>query len=299
MGYSHSWQFTVIFAVVSLVLVSATGFGLSRYLGHNVRQGEIDNAASDLQSRVTGLIASRLSSEQIIVPLSSTDYGSFDEYVQQEVIREDTLRLDLWHEDGTLLYSSAGASQVGQVSSTDGDLADALRGAAAASVQTIDSQERLVVLAPLVLDDSGGVAAAVEVHEAYAPLAARVQRFETTTYVGIAAAMGFIYAALLIIVERGTHTQRRQRRSLVGRSQEMKRSLDSLLQVLSVALDLRDRVRKGHSLRVARIAQAIGTRAGADRGRAGLSRSGGYAPRTGYCGPTGTNPEEGGASGRR
>ena len=46
------------------------------------------------------------------------------------------------------------------------------------------------------------------------------------------------------------------------RSQELKRSHDSLLQVLSAALDLRDQATKGQSLRLARLALAIGAELG-------------------------------------
>ena len=45
---------------------------------------------------------------------------------------------------------------------------------------------------------------------------------------------------------------------MMVRSQELKRSHDSLLQVLSAALDLRDQATKGHTLRLARLALAIG-----------------------------------------
>jgi HD-GYP domain-containing protein (c-di-GMP phosphodiesterase class II) len=243
---------------VSLVLVSATGFGLSRYLAYGVRNGEIDDAADNAQSRIVSLITSRLSPEQLLTPLSGAEYTAFDEFVQEEIIRGDTLRVDIWRWDGTLLYSSEEPSRMGQMSPAAGNLADALRGDVGASVQTVDSQQQLAVYAPLVFDDFGGIAAALEIRELYAPVAARIQRFETTVYVGVAGAMGFLYAALLIIVMRGTHAQGRYRHLLVSRSQELKRSHESLLQVLSIALDLRDRVSKGHSLRVARIALAIG-----------------------------------------
>ncbi len=257
-GYPQFLQFTVLFAVASLMLVGMTGFGLSRYLADSVRRGEIDDAADDLQSRVASLVTSRLSPEQSMIPLSGAEYTSFDEYVQEEIIRGDILRVDIWSTEGTLLYSSEEPSQIGQVSLTTGDLADALSGNVSASVQTVGSQERLAVFSPLAFDDLGGIAAALEIHELHAPVAARIQRFETTVYIGVAGAMGFLYAALLFIVNRLTSAQRKQRRLLMNRSQELKRAQESLLQVLSIALDLRDRARKGHFLREARVALAIG-----------------------------------------
>jgi putative nucleotidyltransferase with HDIG domain len=56
---------------------------------------------------------------------------------------------------------------------------------------------------------------------------------------------------------RGSRTVTKQRRQLVLHTQQMKRSHDSLLQMLCAALDLRDQATKGHSLRVARLAVAV------------------------------------------
>jgi len=67
-----------------------------------------------------------------------------------------------------------------------------------------------------------------------------------------------LYAVLLAIVGRGSAVMSRQRGQLMLRGQELKRSHDSLLQVLSAALDLRDQATKGHSLRLARLALAMG-----------------------------------------
>jgi HD-GYP domain-containing protein (c-di-GMP phosphodiesterase class II) len=71
-----------------------------------------------------------------------------------------------------------------------------------------------------------------------------------------------LYAVLLAIVGRGSALMSRQRRQLMLRGQELKRSHDSLLQVLSAALDLRDQASKGHSLRLARLALAVGQELG-------------------------------------
>ena len=70
--------------------------------------------------------------------------------------------------------------------------------------------------------------------------------------------MGFLYAVLSTVVMRGSRTATRQRRQLVLHAQQMKRSHDSLQQMLCAALDLRDQATKGHSLRVARLAVAVG-----------------------------------------
>ena len=98
----------------------------------------------------------------------------------------------------------------------------------------------------------------LEVEQFYLPIQDRIRRAEAKTNIGVAGAMGFLFAVLFIIVMRGSRTATRQRRQLVLHAQHMKRSHDSLQQMLCAALDLRDQATKGHSLRVARLAVAVG-----------------------------------------
>jgi len=74
--------------------------------------------------------------------------------------------------------------------------------------------------------------------------------------------MAFLYAALLAAAGRSSVFVNKQRSQLMERTRELKRSHDSLLQVLSAALDLRDQANKGHTLRLARLALAVGEELG-------------------------------------
>ena len=275
-GYAFTWQFTVqftlVFALFSLVLVSLTGFGLSSYLASSTKESEIDDAAEQVEGHVSGLIMVHLSPEQAITPLTGEQYAEFDSFVQSEIISANTIRLRLWSQDGTLLYSSDSPGQIGQSFPLDQRLAAAFSGSAASQVAdspddlggpaSVGSGSLLAVYAPLAFEGEADVAAALEVHQAYAPIADRINKSQTFIYVAVAGAMGLLYAGLLAIVGRGSALMNRQRRQLMVRSQELKRSHDSLLQVLSAALDLRDQATKGHSLRLARLALAIGAELG-------------------------------------
>ena len=278
-GYALVWQFAVVFAALSLVLVGATGFGLSRYLAHSVRSGETSDAARQVQERVSGQITPRLSAEQVLAPLTGAAYTAFDQFVKESIIPTGTQQVKIWRWDGTLIYDSSSPSQIGQVFPISGELAPAFGGDIATRVVSPEepalsevggpegvagsnSQKLLAVYAPLTFEGTTNVTAALEIRELYAPVAARIQSLESTIYVGVAGAMGFLYAALLLIVARAFQTVGRNRRQLLRRSQELKRSHDSLLQVLAVALDLRDRATRGHSLRAGRLALALGRELG-------------------------------------
>jgi HD-GYP domain-containing protein (c-di-GMP phosphodiesterase class II) len=271
-GRAFIWQFTLVFAVFSLVLVGFTGLFLSIYLGYSVKEGEIDDAAAQARQQVSRLIVAHLSPGQAMAPLTGEQYAGFDGFVQSEIISDNTVRVRLWGQDGTLLYSSDSPGQIGQSFPLDRRLADAFSGSTASQVAdkpddlggpaSVDSRSVLAVYAPLAFEGEAEVAAALEVHEAYAPIADRIEKSRTFIYVAVAGAMGVLYAGLLALAERGSAVASRQRRHLMLRSQELKRSHDSLLQVLSAALDLRDQATKGHSLRLARLALAIGSELG-------------------------------------
>jgi len=271
-GYAFAWQFTLqftlVFALLSLVLVSLTGLGLSTYLANSIKDGEIDDAVEQAEERVSRLVMPRLSPGQAMTPLTGEQYVEFDSFVQSEIVSADTIRVRLWGQDGILLYSSDSPGQIGQNFPLDQRLAAALSGSTASQVAgspddlggpaSVDSGSVLAVYAPLAFEGEADVAAAVEVHQAYGPIADRIESSQTIVYVAVAGALGFLYAVLLAIVGRGSAAMSRQRHHLMLRSQELKRSHDSLLQVLSAALDLRDQATKGHTLRLARLALAIG-----------------------------------------
>jgi len=275
-GYAFIWQFTLqftlVFALLALLLVGLTGVGLSSYLAHTIKESEIDDAVEQAEENVSRLVMTRLSPGQAMTPLTGEQYAEFDSFVQSEIISADTIRVRLWGQDGTLVYSSDSPGQIGQNFPLDQRLAAAFSGNTASQVTDspddlrgpagVGSGSVLAVYAPLTFEGGVDVAAALEVHRAYAPIADRIERSQTVMYVAVAGALGFLYAVLLAIVGRGSAVMGRQRGQLMLRSQELKRSHDSLLQVLSAALDLRDQATKGHSLRLARLALAVGQELG-------------------------------------
>ena len=266
-GYTFIWQFATIFAVVSLIVVVVTGFGLSRFLSQSIKDGEMDDAVDEVRQHVAAPVAGHLAEQESVAPMTSAQYEQFDAFVQEDIIPTGRSRLRVWRWDGVLLYSSDTSAQIGQESSATDELEAARQGRAVSRVDdaddlvgsaTLGAQSFFHVFVPLSLDGSSGVQAVLEVEQPYLPVHDRIQRAETAIYIGVAGAMGFLYAVLSTFVMRGSRTVSRQRRQLVLHAQHMKRSHDSLTQMLCAALDLRDQATKGHSLRVARLAVAVG-----------------------------------------
>ncbi len=265
-GYTYIWQFAVVFAAVSLVVVALTGFGLSRFLAHSIEDGEIDNAVTEVRDHVAAPVAARLGGQESLAPMTGDQYVQFNAFVQENIIPTGRSRLRLWRWDGVLLYSSDSSAQIGQGFPVTGELQAARQGQAVSRVDdardlvgttAIGTQSFFHAYIPLALDSSSTAQAVLEVEQPYLPVHDRIQQAETAIYIGVAAAMGFLYAALSTLVMRGSRTVSRQRRQLVLHTQELKRSHDSMLQMLCAALDLRDQATKGHSLRVARLAVAV------------------------------------------
>jgi HD-GYP domain-containing protein (c-di-GMP phosphodiesterase class II) len=265
-GYTFIRQFAVVFAVVSLFVVALTGFGLSRFLGQSIKDGEIDDAVAEVRQHVATPVAGRLAAAGSLTPMTDDQYDEFNAFVQEDIIPTGRSRLRLWRWDGVLLYSSDSSAQIGQELPASGELEAARQGR---SVSRVDDASDLVgttgfgaqpffhAYVPLSLDGTSGVQAVLEVEQSYLPLQDRIQRAETKIYIGVAGAMGFLYAVLSTVVLRGSRTVSKQRRQLVVHAQELRRSHDSMLQMLCAALDLRDQATKGHSLRVARLAVAV------------------------------------------
>jgi len=265
-GYTFIRQFAAVFAIVSLFVVVLTGLGLSRFLADSIKDGEIDDAVAEVREHVAVPVAGRLGAQESLAPMADDQYDEFNAFVQEDIIPTGRSRLRIWRWDGVLLYSSDSSAQIGQEFPASDELEAAHQGDA---VSRVDNATDLVgttgfgaqpffhVFVPLSLDDSSGVQAVLEVEQLYLPVQDRIQRAETKIYIGVAGAMGFLYAALSILVLRGSRTVSKQRRQLVVHAQELRRSHDSMLQMLCAALDLRDQATKGHSLRVARLAVAV------------------------------------------
>ena len=266
-GYTFIMQFASVFAVVSMFLLALTGFSLSRFLAQSIKDGEVDDAVAEVRQHVAAPVAGHLAEEGPLAPMTGAQYDEFNAFIQDDVIPTGRSRVRVWRWDGVLLYSSDSSAQIGQELSTSAQLEAARQGRA---VSRVDDSADVVgttgsgaqpffhAYIPLGLDDSSGVQAVLEVEQSYLPVQDRIQRAETVIYIGVAGAMGFLYAVLSAVVLRGSRTASRQRRQLVLHAQQMKRSHDSLQQMLCAALDLRDQATKGHSLRVARLAVAVG-----------------------------------------
>jgi len=266
-AYGFVWQFAVVFAVVSFFVIGITAFGLSYFLTESIKDGEIDDAVVEVRDHVGTPVADHLADLESLTPMTGYQYNQFDAFVEEDIISGGRSRLRLWRWDGLLLYSSDSSAQIGQEFLASKEFEAARQGHAVSRVDdahdrsgtaTSEPQSFFQVYVPVTLAGSSSIQAVLEVEQPYAPLRERIEQTATAIYVGVVGAMGFLYVVLTTLAMQGSRTVSKQRRQLVLHTQELNRSRDSLLQMLCAALDLRDQATKGHSLRVARLAAALG-----------------------------------------
>ena len=270
-AYTSMWQFATVFAVVSIFIVALTGFGLSRFLAQSIEDGEVDDAVTEVRQHVAAPVVGHLAEDGSLTPMAGAQYDEFNAFIQSDIIPTGRSRVRIWSSDGVLLYASDSSAEIGQEPSVSAELEAARQGH---TVSRVDNASDLAgttgfgpqpffhVYIPLSLDNSSHVQAVLDEEQPYLPIRDRIQQSQTVIYVSVAGAMGFLYAVLSFVVMSGSRTVSKQRRQLVLHAQQMKRSHDSLQQMLCAALDLRDQATKGHSLRVARLALAVGEQMG-------------------------------------
>jgi HD-GYP domain-containing protein (c-di-GMP phosphodiesterase class II) len=260
-------EFTVVFAVVALVLGLVGGFALTTVLGNDIRNKTLDDVEMEVSEVTAPLLSSRLTAEQLQSPLSGAELAAFDRFVNESILNSHTIRVNVWSTDGTIVYSSH-APLTGASFQND-ELGPALNGEVSARVGSdslADEPERaglegfddiVEVYVPLTMGDPPETVGVAEIYRDYAPIAAHIGSIQKSVFISVAAVLAILYLLLVALVRRGSNTIRRQQADLQGRTSELKTSYDSIVAVLCAALDLRDNVTHGHAKRVSELASVV------------------------------------------
>ncbi len=259
-------EFTAIFAAVALVLSLAAGFALTGFLAGDIRDKTIGDLKTEVSEVTARRVLSHLPSERIDGPLTGDDLAAFDAYVRENVLTARTVRLNVLNPQGMIIYSDAPAL-MGRIPD-EGDVTQALAGSTVADVTRpaegeedlsgLESLEQVVeVYVPLSTGDPPHAVGVLEEYRDYSPVAAHISEIKKSVFISIAAALGALYVALVILVRRGSNTIRRQQGDIQVRSDELRSSYESIVAVLCAALDLRDNVTHGHAQRVSQLASVL------------------------------------------
>ncbi|MBI2914064.1 MAG: HD-GYP domain-containing protein [Chloroflexi bacterium] len=264
-------EFTAMFAAVALALSLAGGFAITHVVGNDIRNRTLDDLQSDVSQVTARQVTAHLSREQLAAPLTGNELAAFDQYVRENVLSSRTLRLNLWNREGTIVYSSTPGLIGARVPENEG-LREALQGQTFTKIEGAEEEgsateegtaglegasEMVEMYVPLSFSDNGAVVGAIEVNRDYSPIASHIAALQRTVFLSIAAALGALYVALLVLVRRGSNTLRRQQAALHRHTDELRSSYESIVAVLCAALDLRDNVTHGHALRVSELSSVV------------------------------------------
>ena len=258
-------EFTVLFALVALVLVLAAGFAVTRFLASDIRATALNDSETEVTELVGPYIARNLSPELLAAPLAGADLAAFDTAVRQGVLSSRTVRLNVFNSDGVLVYSSAEASSGGTLvervptqAALQGEVVSETGKPSSLGAPGLESYTELARIGvPLTDSDSAQAMGVAEVYRDFTFIAANVNAIERSIFISMAVVLGTLYLALVIVVRRRSNAISHQEGTLQSRTDELKSSYNSIVAVLCAALDLHDNVTQGRSRHIAETASIL------------------------------------------
>ena len=189
----------------------------------------------------------------------------------------DLVTVKVWRADGVLAWTNRARGRIGRRFELDGDLGRAIRERrAAGSIDHLSSDEDRVerslgfdhlleVYAPIRADDGRSVLGAYEIYADPGGLENTLASRRHVIWVAVALVFFALWAALALLVRGASSTLRRQTRQLRQRAEALldsyrrleERSLEAI-ESLNATVEAKDPDTAGHSLRVQRVAIAIG-----------------------------------------
>ncbi len=258
-------EFTVLFALVALVLVLAAGFAVTRFLASDIRATALNDSETEVTELVGPYITSNLSPEMLAAPLEGTDLAAFDTAVQLGVLSSRTVRLNVFNGDGVLVYSSAQAAsgetlveRVPTQAALQGEVVSETGKPSSLGEPGLESYTELARIGvPLTEIDSTQAIGVAEVYRDFTPIANHIKDIERSVFISMAAVLGALYLVLVILVRRRSNTISHQEANLQTRMDGLKSRYNSIVAVLCAALDLHDNVTQSRARRVAEIASVV------------------------------------------
>jgi len=186
----------------------------------------------------------------------------------------DLVTVKVWRPDGVLAWTNRARSRIGKRFELEGDLEEALRGHTAGSIGSLDAEENRVerslgfdhllqVYTPI--HGSTRIVGAYEIYANPAELESTLASRRHLLWAAVALVFLALWTALALLVRGASSTLRRQTRQLRVRSQALLDSYRRLeessleaIESLNATVEAKDPDTAGHSLRVQRVALAIG-----------------------------------------
>ena len=186
----------------------------------------------------------------------------------------DLVTVKVWRPDGVLVWTNRAPGRIGKRFELEGDLEEALAGHTAGSIGKLDAEENAVerslgfdhllqVYTPI--HGHTKIVGAYEIYANPAELESTLASRRHLLWIAVAAVFLALWTALMLLVRGASGTLRRQTRQLRARSQALLDSYRRLeessleaIESLNATVEANDPDTAGHSLRVQRVALALG-----------------------------------------
>ena len=269
-----------VFLLASALILCAGAFALTTVLTGTVRSQALDDASVSLTQYVNGVLHDQLVQDGRVTVIDADAIAARD--LRN---RPDILSLKVWSSDGTLAWTNLAQQRIGRRFPLDGHLGEAVKdGVAKAGLETLGEGEDAVeshlgvdkvveVYAPIRGDD-GQPIGAYEIYADSKRLESLVAERSRQLWLIVLAVFLLLYASLALLVRGASGRMRRQTQTLKERStqlldsyRELEQSSLEAIEALNATVEAKDPYTAGHSLRVQRIALAIGLELGLNSAR--------------------------------
>ena len=204
----------------------------------------------------------------------------------------DLVTIKVWRPDGVLAWTNRGRDRIGKRFEEEGNLEKALHGTPVGSIGGLDEDENKVerslgfdhllqVYAPIRRGGARDILGAYEIYANPKHLEATLASRRHVLWGAVALVFFALWAALALLVRGASSTLRRQTRQLRARSRDLMDSYRRLeessleaIESLNATVEAKDPDTAGHSLRVQRVAVAIGEQLGLEGNRLDALRFG-------------------------
>jgi putative nucleotidyltransferase with HDIG domain len=262
-----------VFLVLSAVIIAVGGVVLSSLLTRTLSDQALADSRSSVSQYVDGVLRTTLvRGGQVQVSPHTTAR------LDGELRRNPALvTVKVWRSDGVLAWTNRGRNRIGRRFDMDGDLAKSISTRQAAGhigqlsadenrvEQSLGFSHLLEVYTPIFSDNGRRVLGAYEIYADPQNLEHTLASRQHLIWATVSGVLLALWAALALLVRGASSTLRRQTRQLGERSRALMTAYGRLeessleaIESLNATVEAKDPDTAGHSLRVQRVALAIG-----------------------------------------
>jgi putative nucleotidyltransferase with HDIG domain len=266
-----------VFLLASALIIAVGGVVLSSILTRALSDQAVVDSRASVAQYVDGVLRAALVHDGRLQVS-----GHIPARLRDELRRNHELvTVKVWRPDGVLAWTNRAQQRIGTRFELDGDLAEAIHGGQTAGhIDELSADEDRVerglgydhlleVYTPIFSDHGRGVLGAYEIYADPNGLEHTLASRRHLIWATVAGVLLALWAALALLVRGASSTLRRQTRQLHDRSRALMESYERLekssleaIESLNATVEAKDPDTAGHSLRVQRVALALGEELG-------------------------------------